>query len=337
MRTAAPLCACLLATLATATAMADRAAVVFATRGDERLTALDAATLEPIWNHSLGLGAHELVISPDGSRIAGSAYGGPGQHHNPADNRVVVFEVARPEAYRVFDLGEHMRPNDMAFMPDGRQLLVTSEAKSALLRLDTETGEIVESIRLDYKGGHMLAADTANHRVYVSHVLDGVVSVVDLELDAVIGEVRAESGAEGIAVTPDGSAIWCANNRSGTITVFEGDSLRVLETIECGGFPFRVRCTPDGAHVVVSLAEEGVLAIYDAESRRLVRKASLDAIGPRPLPTSIAISPDSRTAYAVCNQPPMIVAIEIESGNITARHHPLGTIPDGLAAGMIDG
>lgn len=85
------------------------------------------------------------------------------------------------------------------------------------------------------------------------------------------------------------------------------------------GFPFRVRFTPDGTRVIVSLPES----------------ASLAAVGPNPMPTSIAISPDSTTAYVIRNKPPQIVAIEIASGNITARHIPMGTTPDGLAAGTI--
>jgi len=314
---------------------AQRAAVVFATRGDERITALDATTLKPLWDKPLGVGAHELVISPDHTKIAGSAYGGPGQFHEPADKRIAVFHLDNPDEPTIIDLAEHVRPNDMAFMPDSRELLVTSEIKQALLRIDTETGEITSTIELAHNAGHMLAAYPATDRVYIAHVRQGIVSVVDLLLDAVVAEIKVEPGAEGIAISPDGSRVWCANNRSNSISIIDTEFDSVKQTIKCEGFPFRVRFTPDGKHVIVSLPEANELAIFDAESNELLRTASLITVGVRSLPTSIAVSPDSSTAYAVCNDPPIIVAIEIASGNITARHFPIGTIPDGLCAGEI--
>ncbi|MCA9306956.1 MAG: YncE family protein [Phycisphaerales bacterium] len=314
---------------------ATTAAVLFATRGDERITALDAQSLEPLWSHALGVGAHELVVSPDGTKIAGSAYGGPGPQHQPADNRIAVFHIDKPDKPTIIDLGEHIRPNDMCFMPDSRELLVTSEVKQALLRIDTDTGEITSIIELAHNAGHMLAAHPASDRVYIAHVRQGIVSVVDLLLDAAVAEIKVEPGAEGIAISPDGSRVWCANNRSNSISVIDTEFDTVKQTIKCEGFPFRVRFTPDGKHVIVSLPEANALAIFDAESNDLLRTASLATVGMRSLPTSIAVSPDSSTAYAVCNDPPLIVAIDIASGNITARHFPIGTTPDGLCAAEI--
>lgn len=315
---------------------AQRTAVLFATRGDERITALDIQTLEPIWNHALGIGAHELAISPDGTKIAGSAYGGPGQNHQPPDNRIAIFHLNKPDSPpNIIDLGEHIRPNDMCFMPDSRELLVTSEVKQALLRIDTDTGEITSTIELAHTAGHMLAAHPASDRVYISHVRQGIVSVVDLLLDAAVAEIKVEPGAEGIAISPDGSRVWCANNRSNSISIISAETDTVMQTLKCEGFPFRVRFTPDGKHVIVSLPEANALAIFDAKSNDLLRTASLAELGHRALPTSIAVSPDSSTAYAVCNDPPIIVAVEIASGNITARHFPIGTTPDGLCAAEI--
>lgn len=324
-----------LSTVLSSPAWAARPAVLFATRGDERITALDAVTLEPIWNKSLGVGAHELAISPDGALAAGSAYGGPGPYHHPPDHRLAIFNLRDPEKPRVIDLKEHIRPNDLAFFPDSRHLLVTSEAKSALLKVDTETGEIVQTIALGHSAGHMLAADFERNRAYVSHVTDGVVTAVDLETGEVLAAIKAAPGAEGIAVSPDGKSVWCANNRSNSITIIDTEKLEPVRTLDCAGFPFRVRFTPVGDHVIVSLPESASLAIFDAKTGDMLRRASLSTVGPNPMPTSIAVSPDSTTAYVVCNKPPQIVAIEIESGNIAAHHMPLGTIPDGLAAGTI--
>ncbi len=335
MKTASLAASLCLSAMLTAPSLASRPAVLFATRGDERITALDAKTLEPLWNKSLGVGAHELAISPDGAVAAGSAYGGPGQHHHPPDHRLAIFNLRDPEKPRIIDLKEHIRPNDLAFFPDNRHLLVTSEAKSALLKVDTETGEIVQTIALGHTAGHMLAADFERNRAYVSHVTDGVVTAVDLESGEVLGVINTGPGAEGIAVSPDGKSVWCANNRSNSITIIDTEKLEPVRTFDRAGFPFRVRFTPDGTHVIASLPESASLAIFDATSGDLLREASLATVGPNPMPTSIATSPDSTTAYVVCNKPPQIVAVEIASGNITAHHMPMGTIPDGLTAGTI--
>ena len=331
MRARAVLSLCALSALAAPQNASGGDRVLAATRADNAITLIDGESMEAISTHDLTIGAHELAVSPDGSLAIGSAYGSGPQHQTP-DNRLAVFDLAGGGLLHTIDLGAHERPNDVRFSTDNRHALVTSEVKASVLLVDARAGTVVKEIALERKAGHMLCATPDLSRAYVSHVSPGLVTMVDVEKGEAVKTVPTALGAEGIDVTPDGSRVWVANNRSHSIMVLDGLTLEPVVTMMCDGFPFRVRCSPDGSTVAVSCPMIQQVALYDAKTAKLRARAFLkdDFPGKDATPTSIAFSSDSGTLYAACPAMSLVVAIDATDGSIKGAAE-TGEGLDGLA------
>jgi DNA-binding beta-propeller fold protein YncE len=75
--------------------------------------------------------------------------------------------------------------------------------------------------------------DPAAHRLYVSHATKAV--VIDLDKDAVIGEVTPANGIHGIAVAPSLNRGFTSNGRDTTVTIFDLKTLATIGTVKTSG------------------------------------------------------------------------------------------------------
>jgi YVTN family beta-propeller protein len=317
-------------------AIANPAVILYSTRGDSKLHVLSADDLSLIGSHDLGVGAHELAVSPDGRWAVGSAYGGPGAGHQPADSRLAVFDLSSGKVHRTVDFAPLSRPNDAAFLPDSVHAYITVESPPRIVRVNVDTGEH-KPITLDRGTNHMLALSPDGKRLYVAHVIPGGLSVIDTATDAVLSHIALPDGAEGIAVSRDGQRVWVSCNRSDKVVIVDTASGSVERTIECSGFPFRLRLSPDASTVAVSLPKTDEISLFDASDPSNVRRVPLrDAqkpAGPALVPTSIAFTRDGSRIAAVCSGGQgEIVLVDVSEGKVIARRKTDGPIPDALAA-----
>src|SRR5690348_2386498 len=76
----------------------------------------------------VGNGPHEVAISPDGRWAVAANYGAqtPG-------NSLTVLDLRTRQPVRTIDLGSYTRPHGIAWMPDGKRVVVTSEQARALV------------------------------------------------------------------------------------------------------------------------------------------------------------------------------------------------------------
>lgn len=312
-------------------------AVLYSTRGDNQVHVLAASDLSLLGSIDAGVGAHELAISGDGRWVMGSAYGGPGQGHQPADKRLVVIDMQKGEVHKTIDLGSIARPNDIAFMPNSSEAVVTAEAPQHVLVVNAETGA-VRPISLERKTGHMLALSRDAKTVFVSHVMPGGVTFVDIATGKSEAVVDVPTGAEGIAVSPDGKTLWVASNRAGKVSIIDVQGRKVSSSFDCEGFPFRVRFAPDGKTVAISCPNSAEVALFEASAPDKVRRVGVmeeRAIQPT-VPTSVSFVPGGRTLASLCDgAEPQVVLIDVGAGKVAARRPADGPIADALVAGRV--
>src|SRR4029077_4311946 len=80
----------------------------------------------------------------------------------------------------------------------------------------------------------MIAVSPDGTRAYVNNVGSGTTSVVDTKSNLVVATIAVGSGPYGVAISPDGSHAYIANN-SGTVSVIDTSSNSVVSTINVGG------------------------------------------------------------------------------------------------------
>jgi YVTN family beta-propeller protein len=322
------------------------AAVLYATRGDNKIHVLAADDLRLLKSIDAGLGAHELAVDATGRFAMGSAYGGPGQGHQPADKRLVVIDLPKALVHRTITLEGADRPNDIAFIApthnagNSFEAWVTAEVPQQVLRVNVDTGNVTRHA-IDGMAGHMLALAPDAKSVYLAHVIPGTVNFIDAQAGTVSKSVTVPLGAEGIAIAPDGATLWVASNRSNKVSIIDTKEAKVTTTLDRSGFPFRLRFSPDGKWVAISCPQTQDIALYDAKNPKTVHRIDPNKYEDKPLadqmvPTALAFSPDGTSLYALCSgDKPAIVAIDVAKRQVRGYTRCHGPIEDALAVATI--
>jgi YVTN family beta-propeller protein len=92
-------------------------------------------------------------------------------------------------------------------------------------------------------------------KVYVTNHFDNTVSVIATATSTVTATIPVGSGPSGVAVTPDGTKVYVANNGFGfgtNVSVIDAATNTVIATIPVGSSPSNVAVTPDGRRVYVA-------------------------------------------------------------------------------------
>jgi YVTN family beta-propeller protein len=150
--------------------------------------------------------------------------------------------------------------------------------------------------------------------------------VVDTGTNTVVDTIGVGVNALGIAITPDGSRAYVANNLSGSVSVIDIATNTVVATI--GMFqPVAVAVSPDGTRAYVTNSSEtfGSVSVIDTASN------TVDAtivIGPNA--QGVAMAPDGSRAYAVSFGSDSVWVIDTATNSVITSV-PVGSAPVGVA------
>jgi uncharacterized protein (TIGR03437 family) len=149
---------------------------------------------------------------------------------------------------------------------------------------------VVSFLALMGLGGSSQVA-CAQARAYVANNGDNTVSVIDTSSNTVVATIHVGSGPEGVALTPDGTRLYVAND-GGAVWVIDTSNNTVVAKVTVGGDPYAVAITPDGPRVYVTQDNGAAVSAIDTSSNTVIAKMSV----PAP-PSGVVITPDGRHAY----------------------------------------
>ena len=155
------------------------------------------------------------------------------------------------------------------FSADGRYLLASCEFSGQVVKVDTETMEVVGrvnvgSMPIDVKmspdGTVLYVANQGRHGV----------SLVDPETMTEIGFLRTGTGAHGLNVSRDAATLFVSNRMEGTISVIDFATRSVRQTWRVGGSPDMIQVSADGAQLWVSNRFHGSVSVIDTTNGRVI-------------------------------------------------------------------
>ena len=220
---------------------------------------------------------HEVHVSPDGRSAVTTEYGSPG---NPG-RHLLLIDIASAAVVARIDLGADSRPHTARYLPDGRHVVATMENLDQVALVDLETGQVIKKFETGGREGHMVRVSPDGSRAYVtSRRGTGTLSVIFLEQQRDPVVIQTGPGAEGIAVTADGSEVWVANRGEDTISVIDTSSLEIKTTLPSRPYPGRIAMSPDGQYAIVpnggfAAATPNYLRLYDANSHEVLGEIPL--------------------------------------------------------------
>ncbi len=272
-----------------------------------------------------GLSPHEVALSPDGTRAVVVSYledGYVGQELN-------VFDVATAELVKTIPIDPHLAPHGIAWIGDSPNVLVTTEETRDVIKVDTQSGQVVGSVATDQDGSHLLALSPDAKRAYITNRGSDTVSFIDVDQMRLLDTVKADRGPEAADVSPDGAELWVGNNQSENIIVFDPQSMERLGSIEVGFLPIRVKFHPDGQTVAVADLRGDRVVAYDAETHEQLAAVDLAPVGAKG-PASLLFSPDGAFLYTGAQDGSQVVEIDARTWTL-ARVFDAGEGADGLA------
>jgi YVTN family beta-propeller protein len=123
----------------------------------------------------------------------------------------------------------------------------------------------LKDISIGGEGGwDYLSVDSAARRLYVSHATKVV--VVDLDKDAVVGEIAPANGVHGIAVASDVGRLFVSNGREATVSVVDAKTLQILSSVKTGENPDAILYEPVHKEVYAFNGRSKSATVFDAKT-----------------------------------------------------------------------
>ncbi len=208
-----------------------------------------------------------------------------------------------------------MAPHSV-MMDEGGTLWCTAELANAVLAIEPRTGKVE---RVPVGGApHWIAISHVTGKLFASFKTREAVAVLDLESRKVIGLITIPQGAEGIAVSPDGWALFVCAHRKGVVHAFDTRTHALHRTVIIDGAPGtanqlrRVRVSPDGRYVCASSHVDNYAAVYDAFSFEQI------AGFPTPkAPMGFGFAADGAHGFLCCHDAATVLEFDLASGRLT--------------------
>jgi YVTN family beta-propeller protein len=125
--------------------------------------------------------------------------------------------------------------------------------------------------RFDYQG-----LDPTTHLLFIAHLGDGVVHVVDVEKQKVVADIPDVAKVHGIVVVPEIGRVYASATGSKEIVAIDEKTLRVVARIPGEGYPDGLAYDPVSRKLYVSDEEEGHEVVIDMRANR---RAAMVAVG----------------------------------------------------------
>ncbi len=140
--------------------------------------------------------------------------------------------------------------------------------------------------------------DERKQRLYVSLWAQATVAVIDLGTSSVIARWPTQEHPNEMLLSADGKHLYVANANRNTVSVFDTESGKAIETISAalfpnsppGATPNSLAMTPDGKMLFIANANVNCVAVFDVSIPGKSR--SLGFIPAGWYPTSVRVTPD---------------------------------------------
>lgn len=133
---------------------------------------------------------------------------------------------------------------------------------------------LLKEIPVGGEGGwDYLSVDEAGRRLYISHGTKAV--VIDIDKDAVCGEIADTPGIHGVAIASDLRRGFTSNGRENKASIVDLKTLKTIEKVETGQNPDGMLYEPEQQQVYMFNGRSQSATVIDAKTGKVVATVSL--------------------------------------------------------------
>lgn len=222
------------------------------------MTKVDPLTEEPIETMQVPF-PYNLFFTPDGTKaIVVADYLGIDM---VADNGLHFYDRETWEPIKFVQV-PYPGVNHLDFSADGSYLMVSTESAGHVVKIDTNTLEILGTVDV---GGSPLDVRLAPEGdiFYVANQLTHGVDLVNGDTLEKVGFIPTGQGAHAFGWSRDVSKLFVTNRMEGTLTVIDTETRAVVDTWNIGGSPDMVTTSPDGSQLWISNRFHGTVTVLN--------------------------------------------------------------------------
>lgn len=214
-------------------------------------------------------------------------------------------------------------------MPSCTRLILASAALlttvvTAPLLSAQQPYKVLDTWKVGGAGGwDYLVADSAAHRLYVTH--GARVDVLDTESGKTVGAITGLRGTHGVALNSDGKVGYISDGAADQVVVFDRSSLAKIAKIKVGDNPDAILFEPSSQTVWAFNGRSKNATVIDVASNSVV------ATVPLPGKPEFAVVDEQGTIYNNIENTNQIVRIDAKSHTVTATWAAGCESPSGLA------
>jgi YVTN family beta-propeller protein len=204
--------------------------------------------------------------------------------------------------------------------------LLCALAAQALGATREEPYEFIHEIPIGGEGGwDILTVDSDAHRLYLSHATKVV--VLDLEKDAVIGQIQNTPGVHGFIAVPEAGRGYASNGQEAKASVVDLKTLKTISKVATGESPDDLVYEPRHGEVYIFNHKGGSVTVIEAKTARVVTTIPLGGS-----PEFAAVDSSADRVYCNVEDKSEVVVIDATKHAVVA-HWPLapGEEPSGIA------
>jgi YVTN family beta-propeller protein len=225
---------------------------------------------------SAGSDPEEFSLSKDGTRLYVS---------NEDVKTASVINVATGKVEHIVVVGQE--PEGVATAPDGRRFYVTCEAGGEIYAIDTAgytaAGHFKVNSRprsMDFLPGGGIG--------FIPSESAGELNVIDTVSLTVLKVIALPPGSRPmkVKVASDGRKVYVSNGRAGTVSVLDGRTYELLNTIKVGVRPWGIALSPDGRFLYSANGPSNDVSVVDLEADKEIARVKAGAS-----PWGIAVVP----------------------------------------------
>ena len=180
-----------------------------------------------------------------------------------------------------------------------------------------------------------IAVTPNDKQVWVVNPDDDSVTVINVQNDAnqKVAEIPVGDEPQNLAIHPNGRVVYVSNTVSGTISVIDAASRRVVDTIRVGTEPYGIALTPNGRKLYVANARSNDVSVIDTATNCVIKK--ITGVGDEPRGVAITSDGDGDdddekvyvTQFLAVDRPNTIIgADDYKEGHVTV----ISTACDGV-------
>ena len=180
-----------------------------------------------------------------------------------------------------------------------------------------------------------IAVTPDDQLVWVVNPDDDSVTVINVQNDAnqKVAKIPVGDEPQNLAIHPNGQVVYVSNTVSGTISVIDAASRRVVDTIRVGTEPYGIALTPNGRKLYVANARSNDVSVIDTATNCVIKK--ITGVGDEPRGVAITSDGDGDdddekvyvTQFLAVDRPNTIIgADDYKEGHVTV----ISTACDGV-------